>query len=133
MSEELAMKARMEIQFRPVLALAHVSAETCLYASSHTWMRHLFPPLALRMQQSLIRQRCSDLRSTQVLCQASVTHFVKAEDALDHSKHLFDFGSHAGFAAVGRIDRLINAFAPNAESTPATSAPAATAGGHPLR
>src|SRR5271156_3273550 len=103
------MKAQMEIQFRPRLALAHLSAETFLFASSHIWMRHLSPALALCMQQSpshqeQIRQRCGDLQSMQVLRQASVTHFLKAEDPLDHSKHVLDRGSHAGFAAVGRLD-----------------------------
>ena len=109
-SEELVMKVQLEIQFRPVLALAHVSAETFLYASSHIRMRHFPSTLALRTQQSpsrheQFRQRGCDLQSMQVLRQASVAHFLKAEDPLDHSKHVLDLGSHAGFAAVGRLQR----------------------------
>jgi hypothetical protein len=78
------MKAQMEIQFLPGLALAHVSAETLLYASSHIRMRHLSPTLVQRTQQSpshqeQLRQRGGDLQSMQVLRQASVTHFLKAK------------------------------------------------------
>jgi hypothetical protein len=39
---------------------------------------------------------------------------LKAEDPFDQPKDILDFGANAGLAAVGRLDRLINALASSA-------------------
>ena len=103
--------------FRFNLASARVSAEIFSAAASETRVRRLSPARSLRTEQShsyqeQILERCGHLQSVQVLRQASVTHFLKAEDLLDHPKHVLDFGTHTGLATVGCFDRLINAFTP---------------------
>jgi len=103
--------------FRSRPAPPHVFAEIFSVAASKIRIRRLSPTRSLCIEQSppyqeQIRQRCGDLQSMQVLRQASVIHLLKAKDPLDHPKHVLDFGAHTGLAAVGRLDRLINALAP---------------------
>src|SRR5271163_492008 len=117
MSEKLAMKTEMAMGFRSWSAQSRVSAETSSLLASQCRVRRLAPTRSLRIEQSSayqeqIRERCSDLKPVQVLRQASVTHFLKAEDPLDHPEHVLDLRAHAGLATVGGPDRLINAFAP---------------------
>lgn len=112
------MKAKMALGFRSDRAPARISAQTFLPATSKTRIWRPSPPHSLRIRQSparqeQIRQRCGDLQSVQVLRQASVTNLLKAEDPFDHPKHVLDLGSHAELAAVGGLDRRINAFAPS--------------------
>src|ERR1019366_5792944 len=90
---------------------------TCIFLAAQPRVRQLSPTPSLCIEQSparqeQIRQRCGDFQSVQVLRQASVTYFLKAEDSLDYPKHMLDLGSDTGFATVGRLDRLINAFSP---------------------
>ena len=107
----------MAVGFRSRSAQWRVSAETSSLCASQSRVRQLSPTPSLRIEQpparqEQIRQRCGDFQSVQVLRQASVTHLLKAEDPLDHPKDVLDLGAHAGFATVGRLDRLVDAFAP---------------------
>src|ERR1035441_4902151 len=111
------MKAEKVMGFCLTRAPQRVSAETRVFIAAQPRVRRLSltPPLRIQQppaRQEQIRQRCGDLQSVQVLCQTSVTHFLEAEDPLDHPKHVLDLGTDAGLATVGGFDRLINAFAP---------------------
>src|ERR1017187_1654990 len=112
------MKAEMAAGIWSTRAPEQVSAAARAVIAAQAHVRRLSPAPSLRIQQSparqeQIRQRCGDLQSVQVLCQTSVTHFLEAEDPLDHPKHVLDLGTDAGLATVGGFDRLINAFAPS--------------------
>src|SRR5882672_7294360 len=111
------MKTGISPRFRSRSAPPRVSAEISGVAASKTLILRLSPTPSLRIEQSparqkQIRERRADLQSMQVFRQASVTHLLKAEDPLDHPKDVLDLGANAGLATVGRLDRLINAFAP---------------------
>ena len=108
----------MALECRLGWAPARVSAETALRAASKTRVRRLSPTRWLRIQQPPARQeqvgQCvGNLQPMQVLRQASVAHFLKAEDPLDHPEHVLDLGAHAGLATVGGLDRLVDALAPS--------------------
>ena len=102
--------------FRLTREPTRVSAATRVFFAAQPRVRRLSTTLSLRIQQSptrqeQIRQRGGDLQSVQVLRQTSVTHLLKAEDPLDYSKHVLDFGAHSGLAAVGRLDPSSTLFA----------------------
>jgi hypothetical protein len=61
-------------------------------------IRRFSPTRSLRIEQSppyqeQIRQRCGELQSMQVLLETSVTHLLKAEDPLNHPKHVLDLNA----------------------------------------
>ncbi len=104
--------------FRLRSAQARVFAETFLVAASKTRIRRISPTRSLRIEQSSshqeqIRERGGRLEPVQVLRQAPVTYFLKAEDPLDDSEHVLNLGAHAGLAAVGRLDRFVDALSPS--------------------
>ena len=98
-------------------AVARVCAEMRLPTSRKARVRRFSPTLSLYIEQSPSHQkqmckRCGHLKSVQVFCQASVTHFLKAEDSLDDPKHVLDLGPYAGLTSVGRFDRLVYTLSP---------------------
>ena len=103
--------------FRFGSAQSRVSTEIVSSVASKPRFRWISPTCVLCIEQSptyqeQIRERRSSLEPVQVLRQAPVTHFLKAEDPLDDPEHVLNFGAHTGLATVGRLDRLINALAP---------------------
>src|ERR1019366_1666281 len=86
--------------------------------SAGGWLlRQLSSTRILRIEQSPsdheeIRQCGRNLEPMQVLRQTSVAHLLEAEDSLDDAKNMLDLGTHSRLGAVGRFDRLVNAFAP---------------------
>jgi hypothetical protein len=111
------MKAEKAIGFFLTKTPRCVSAATRVVFSAKPIFSRLSPTRSLRIEQSparqeQIRERRADLQSVQVLRQASITDLLKADDPLDHPKDVFDLGTHAGLAAVARLDRLVNAFSP---------------------
>jgi len=103
--------------FRFGSAQSRVSAGIFSSAASKPRFRWISPTRVLCIEQSpsyqeQIRERRSRLEPVQILGQAPVTDFLKAEDPLDDPKHVLDFRPHAGLAAVGGLDRLINSLAP---------------------
>src|SRR5450755_4087293 len=104
------MKTEMAMGFRFRPAQSRVSAAIFSSAASKSRFRWISPTRFLCIEQSpsyqeQILERRGGLEPVQVLRQAPVTHFLKAEDVLN-------FGAHTGLATVGRLDRLINALAP---------------------
>lgn len=113
------MKAKLASGYPLKRAVARVCAETRLPTSRKTRVWRFSPTLSLYIEQSpshqvQIGKRCGDLKSVQVFCQASVTHFLNAEDPLDDPKHVLDLGLYAGLASVGRFDRLVDTLSPPA-------------------
>src|SRR5450759_4873060 len=112
------MKTEMAMGFRFGSAQSRVSTEIVSSVASKPRFRWISPTRVLCIEQSpsyqeQIRERRSSLEPVQVLGQAPVTHFLKTEDPLDDPKqHVLDFRPHAGLAAVGGLDRLINSLAP---------------------
>src|SRR5271167_4842717 len=111
------MKTEMAMGFRFGPAQSRVSAAIFSAAASKSRFRWISPTRLLCIEQSpsyqeQIRERRSCLKPVQVLRQAPVTYFLKAEDPLDDPKHMLDFRAHTRLATVGGLDRLINVLAP---------------------
>src|ERR1700691_3559421 len=60
----------------------------------------LLRPEKLSSDHVQIGERCGDFEPMQVLCQATVAGFAKAEDVLDHTEHVLDLGAHPRLVAV---------------------------------
>src|SRR5450432_260323 len=111
------MKTAMATGFRFRSARSRVSAAILTVVASKTRLRRILPTRSLCIEQSpphqeQIRERSGRLEPVQVLRQAPVTHFLKAEDPLDDPEHMFNLGAYAGLATVRGLDRLIDTLSP---------------------
>src|ERR1035438_5975082 len=113
------MKTAMAMAFRFESAQSRFCGVVFSSAASKTRFRWISPTRSLGIEQppshkEKIRERCGRLEPVQVLRQASITHFLKAEDPLDDPEHVLNLGPDAGLATVGGLDRLVDAFSPPA-------------------
>src|SRR5450759_3196149 len=112
------MKTEMAMGFRFRSAQSRLCEVIVSSAASKSRFRWISPTRCLCIEQSpshqeQIRERRGRLEPVQVLRQAPVTHFLKAEDPLDDPEHVLNLGAYAGLTTVGGLDRLVNAFSPS--------------------
>ena len=90
-----------------------VSAETCALRFCTLPVRRPLSPRPLCIEQRSshqvqIRQRRRHLQTVQVLRQAPIAHLAEAEDVLDHTEHVLDFGADAQLVSVLRFRDLVD-------------------------
>jgi hypothetical protein len=107
------MKTEMAIGIRLRPAHSPDSAATFSSVASKSRFRWISPTHSLCIEQSpshqvQIRECRRRFEPARVVCQAPVTHLLKAEHPLDHPKHVLNLGAYLGFAAVGLLDRFVN-------------------------
>src|SRR5690554_5211837 len=74
-----------------------------LVPGTRTLKRQQFAP-----HYEQIRERRRHFQAVQVLREPPIAHFLKPEDALDHTDRVLDLDAHPRLVAVLRLDRFID-------------------------